>query len=426
MKILVVSNLYPPDTLGGYERGCRQAVHALRERGHDVRVLTSAPRTAIDREEHDVHRRLQLAEVWSNYLNRRRAWTTHQLVEAASNWVNAVNVHALLDEIDDFRPDVAYLWMLNGLGGLGLLNAIQLLGLPWVWHLMDDVPSMLCQFGHRVAPPLVRGFNQFLRGRFICCSQQLADEIETSGVRLNGELKVITNWVTGPRQAARSQYMVDGTLRIVTASALIATCTGKGTDLVVEAAARLREEGFENFAIDVYGTVLDESIPELIRRHDLESFVRLKGLVSQDGLQRLLLDYDVFAFPTREREPNAFAPLEASARGCVPIISDICGNAEWLVHGVHLLKAARHADAVARVLQQVLEGEIDIEAIGRRGAAVMHRDFHIDRIVIAIESFLQSAAHQRAPAGASRRDVYRMALLAERLSQVLIQEPLVA
>ena len=26
MKILVISNLYPPDALGGYEMGCRQVV----------------------------------------------------------------------------------------------------------------------------------------------------------------------------------------------------------------------------------------------------------------------------------------------------------------------------------------------------------------------------------------------------------------
>jgi hypothetical protein len=28
VKVLVVSNLYPPDVMGGYELGCRQAVDA--------------------------------------------------------------------------------------------------------------------------------------------------------------------------------------------------------------------------------------------------------------------------------------------------------------------------------------------------------------------------------------------------------------
>ena len=40
MKILVVTNLYPPHHVGGYELGCRDVVEKLRARGHTVRVLT--------------------------------------------------------------------------------------------------------------------------------------------------------------------------------------------------------------------------------------------------------------------------------------------------------------------------------------------------------------------------------------------------
>jgi glycosyltransferase involved in cell wall biosynthesis len=42
MRILVVSNLYPPHHIGGYELGCRDVVERLRARGHSVRVLTSS------------------------------------------------------------------------------------------------------------------------------------------------------------------------------------------------------------------------------------------------------------------------------------------------------------------------------------------------------------------------------------------------
>jgi len=41
MKILVVTNLYPPQHIGGYELGCRDVVEKLCARGHNVRVLTS-------------------------------------------------------------------------------------------------------------------------------------------------------------------------------------------------------------------------------------------------------------------------------------------------------------------------------------------------------------------------------------------------
>jgi LmbE family N-acetylglucosaminyl deacetylase len=40
MKILVVTNSYPPHHVGGYELGCRDVVEKLRLRGHDVHVLT--------------------------------------------------------------------------------------------------------------------------------------------------------------------------------------------------------------------------------------------------------------------------------------------------------------------------------------------------------------------------------------------------
>src|SRR4249920_3570531 len=41
MRILVVSNLYPPVVHGGYEVECAGAVELLRNRGDDVHVLTT-------------------------------------------------------------------------------------------------------------------------------------------------------------------------------------------------------------------------------------------------------------------------------------------------------------------------------------------------------------------------------------------------
>ena len=38
MKILVITNLYPPHFVGGYELGCRDVVEQLRRRGHTVWV----------------------------------------------------------------------------------------------------------------------------------------------------------------------------------------------------------------------------------------------------------------------------------------------------------------------------------------------------------------------------------------------------
>ena len=42
VRILVISNLYLPYHIGGYELVCADVVDALRERGHELRVLTSS------------------------------------------------------------------------------------------------------------------------------------------------------------------------------------------------------------------------------------------------------------------------------------------------------------------------------------------------------------------------------------------------
>lgn len=425
MKILVLSNLYPPDCIGGYEMGCRQAAEALRDRGHEVRILTSVPRTPVPGEP-GVRRTLRLADIWSHYLFARGSSVTAHLTQSESHRINAANVHALLEEIEDFRPDVVYVWMLAGLGGLGLMGALHHLKVPWAWHLMDDVPLMLCKAAGALVPTFAREFSRQLRGHYLACSQQLVDEIEAGGVALGDVVEVIPNWVRGPIGPPRSDYLDGGRLRIVSAAGLIERQVDKGIDILIDAAARLRSMGHQHFSVDVYGHVTDPHFPGLIHRHGLEGHVTLKGSRSQAELSEIYAENDVFAFPTRPREPFGFAPLEAAARGCVPIMSEVCGIGEWLVHGVQCLKVPRTAEAFAAAFAAILEGRIDPAPIGRRAAAAVRRDFHLDTIIPKIEhALIESSRRDRAGAGTAE-DAYRMAVLAEKLARVLIQETLAA
>ena len=54
MRVLFVSNLYPPNVIGGYERLCFEVAAALAKRGHDVWVLTSdhVGRVQVAHEQH--------------------------------------------------------------------------------------------------------------------------------------------------------------------------------------------------------------------------------------------------------------------------------------------------------------------------------------------------------------------------------------
>ena len=65
MRVLVISNLYPPDVIGGYELCCRQVVDALRRRRHDMQHLEQRAAGPLSRP------RARLAIVQAGQLLRR-------------------------------------------------------------------------------------------------------------------------------------------------------------------------------------------------------------------------------------------------------------------------------------------------------------------------------------------------------------------
>jgi len=428
VKILVLSNLYPPDFLGGYEIACAQAVDALRARGHEVVVATAVPRNPVPAAD-GVRRVFKLVDEWNPDEMSTEALVI-RIRSAESRLISAHNVHILTALLAEFAPDVVFVSNILGLGGLGLMACLQYLKVPWVWHLGDCVPRLLCSRFHvfdRANPALAEEFSRRIRGHFIVVSQQLRDEVEAAGIALGGDVEVIPYWIDGQRPPARPTRgpgrSTGGKLRIMSAGQV---SREKGIDILIEAAARLRDAGSSAFALDIYGHVDGPFFEHMIRDLALNDHVRLLGVRPHREITELYGRYDVFAFPSRDREPFGLVPLEAAAQGCVPLIPRRCGVAEWLVHGVHCLKVARSPAAFAEMFRAIMAGEIALEPIARRAQAAVWRDFHIDVILPRIEDKLAVAARQPRTGAGSAAEAYRLARLAEQLTQTLIQESLSA
>jgi glycogen(starch) synthase len=304
-----------------------------------------------------------------------------------------------------------------------LLACLQYLRVPWVWQLGDAVPRQMCLLGEEPAPGLVAEYNRQIRGHYLACSRRLIEEIESCGLRIKDQVELLPNWVHGEPPPERTRIF-DGThLRIVTAGQVVRP---KGIDILIEAAAELRKRGHENFSIDIYGRVVDQSFQAMIDRLRVQDHVTLKGVVSQEELARRFGQYDVFAFPTWRREPFGCAPLEAAAWGCVPVISEDCGIAEWLMHGVHCVKAERTVAGFTLALGDILDGRIALEPLSRRVAAMVNRDFHLRTLVPRIEQALARAACQPRTGAGTARQAFQVALLAQRNAEVLVHESLSA
>ena len=345
----------------------------------------------------------------------------HLMVHAHSRFVDAHNVYELTQAIQDWAPDVAYLGNLVGIGGLGIVGALQHLRLPWVWQLGDCVPVLICAGRRGPYPRLAEEFSRTAEGSYICVSETVRREVEQQGIRLNGRVELLPYWITGARSQPRENYFTGGHLRIMSAGSVN---RDKGIGILIEAADRLRSLGIKNFSVDIYGKIGDQSLPHLIRHLDLDEIVRLKGPRPHTELLERYSEYDIFAFPTLKREPFGIVPIEAAARGCVPLITSRCGVAEWLVHGVHCLKAERSSEAFAETLHAVATGTIPLGPIARRATELAWREFHLDVILPKIEAVLvvSSRTGSCSVDPKTAADLYRLARMAEQLTEGLVEE----
>ncbi|MGP8104279.1 MAG: glycosyltransferase family 4 protein [Desulfobaccales bacterium] len=104
---------------------------------------------------------------------------------------------------------------------------------------------------------------------------------------------------------------------------------GKGFDIFLEAAALLKEQGLEEkFIFNLAGAAptpeIGAQVQEFVKFHNLENAVRILGRIIGQGKDRLLIDSDVFVFPSQLSEGQPIVIIEALAAG-LPVIATARG-----------------------------------------------------------------------------------------------------
>jgi glycosyltransferase involved in cell wall biosynthesis len=106
LKILALTNLYPPHHAGTFDTHCQSVVEALRLRGHTVLVVTSTTGLIAEQRDGEIHRTLLLNGVYGapkvTAIQRLRAQEIH-------------NNRMLLDALAAFEPDIVHVFSLHGL-----------------------------------------------------------------------------------------------------------------------------------------------------------------------------------------------------------------------------------------------------------------------------------------------------------------------
>ncbi|MDP1793564.1 MAG: glycosyltransferase family 4 protein [Acidimicrobiales bacterium] len=396
MKLLALTNMYPPHHYGGYELICRDVMTRLRERGHSVDVLTTTLRVpgAVDQHDDTVHRQL------------RFAWDDHVLQSPPihQRWRDERHNHGVVrDLLREIAPDVVSVWNMGAMS-LGLLDVLRRRDVPVVLNLCDDwlvygpdLDPWARLFAHR--SPLAGALASII-SRLPCGVPDLAN---TTGLFISkftreralahGAMKpgrAITTWSgiderdfpVVPAAARPWSWKMIGVGRIDERKG-IATAIGALAHLPPQATLTWLGRGDEAHRASLDGLAEQLGVSDRVHwahahRGDLPAAYR---------------DHDVFVFPSTWAEPFGLVPIEAMACGLPVVGTGTGGSGEFLVDGVTALVPEPLGDpaAFATAIRRLAEDAVLRDRLVANGARVAG-ELTIGRLVDHVEAWHQAAA----------------------------------
>jgi glycosyltransferase involved in cell wall biosynthesis len=403
MRILVVSNLYPPHHLGGYEMACKEMVRGITARGHEVRVLTSSYGLEKAATEGEVYRWL------STDLGREPKPLARRALELLGKELR--NQRAFKRAVKEFGPDLVYFWnMANVSVSLGL--SAQRMRLPTCYYGFDLWLTNWRGDGWLALwPPAPR------RRSVRLASRAARSSLDALGIPSEGALDLrhvhfATDYLKRSTLAAgepvagaeviqwgieveKFPYKAESgePSRLLFVGQVV---PHKGVHTALEALRILvLERGRTRLRLTIAGgSVLPDYVSELrrfVQTHGLEEHVEFAGHVAHAQLPEVYRAHDILLFPSVIDEGLGLGILEAMASGLVVLGTASGGSAEILEHErTGLVFPKEDAATCAAHIQRLIDDRSLFEQLRLSGRRTVEERFRIERAVDEIERSLQT------------------------------------
>jgi glycosyltransferase involved in cell wall biosynthesis len=402
VRILLISNLFPPDYDGGYEMNAWKVAHGLRDRGHEVSVLTSLYRPGFEGAKEDpewVFRVLENrphlpAPTWK--MPWVRLPMLRDLIYRESvAWVNVPRVRRFL-ESRSF--DLAYVFGLHDVG-LGCAYEPQRLGIPVLWHFGDH---FLADHQGRYTYSSLFNLTGNTVLRSVRCREAL---IKVSWAAFVS--RALQDYFAERGVVARRSFVVprgvefpvwDGSARELDEPPVFLMASriskDKGIHVAVEAARllALRRPELE-WEMHVAGSGDDAYLSEL--RAAASERVRFLGRLSRPETLDRMRRATAFISASVWSEPFANTIIEALACG-TPLIGSEVGSIFEVVESRKsaLTYPAESAEELSLRMEALLESATLRESLSREGAAVIRERYTLDKILDLTLDVMNAVVHE--------------------------------
>lgn len=350
MRLLLLTNLYPPQNLGGFGLCLQRLCQGLETLGYEPLVLCSdAPYLGPAGLDPRVCRSLQLLGSYEGGISR--------LGDSGEEQRRQQHNQRLLTKIlKRFKPQVCLVGNLDLLG-LELLDTVLAHGVPTQQHVgFMGAPMPLHQY------PWGKGAYgmAFASGEVKRLLQQQGFPVVQQPVVYPPLMQ---------NEPPRASQPRAGALRVGYCGLLMQS---KGVHVLLEAVARLRAGGNgQQLNIQLAGKAFapnyENELRDYCERVGITALVQWRGFLEGEELQSFYADLDVLVFPSLHPESFGMVVAEAMVTGVVPISSGVGGAYEVITHGRNgLLVPPGDSNALAEALHWCKAQPQQRQAMGQR------------------------------------------------------------
>jgi glycogen(starch) synthase len=382
VRILIVSNLYPPEIQGGYEILCAQVVNWLRARNHVVVVLTSTGGSENSSE-------LRLLRLTNPFPAPARRGRLHL------RKLQQFNQSATAGAIAQVGPELIFMWSQLRLGS-GPARAAEASGIPVVYTWNDDHVLGLAPVPWGLEPRRMIGalsdrtwaraatWSGLKFRRALTISQKLREILQRGGYP--GDLKVLYQGIRLEDFACKENMgSVGSPGRLLYVGQLH---DYKGVHTLLEALPHCPD-----WNLTIVGTgnpVYVERLKQLAL--PLGERVCFLGRLPHSQLSQIYQEHDAFVFPSLWDEPYGLTHLEAMASG-LPLVATLHGgHGEHLRDGINCLGFHKgSAEELARALQRIQSDPALARRLAQQGRELVVQELNFERYAQELEELLWCA-----------------------------------
>ena len=439
VRILFLSNLYPPHVEGGAEILASNIAAGLERLGHEVFVLTSkeperrwqrakspltsaAARAAGNWENEHIWHILEYTPT-VHFDRRRSLWSQcKKLLNFYRRYHNAANAQKLREMIAATSPDILYIWEITGIGVTSLLKVLPEFKIPIVFHLGSYWLLYARSPETEQSRLRIRWLKQLLIGpvpeltwtSMIAVSATVKQEYVQAGFDPK-RIEVIYNgidprFLTFPRSASNDDktyhllyvgriQVEKGILIILKALNLLmhdlnetTTVNETSGNAILLCAQHLEEPALRLHIIGDGDQAYVNELKTFVREKGLEEQVIFHGKIPQHELIKYYDHSQIMLVPSLWEEPFGLVIAEAMARGLPVIASNVGGPSEIITHGKNgLLVEAGDECALAVAISQLIQDPDKRQRFGEAARATVQERFVIGETVNRVEQHLQRA-----------------------------------